>query len=59
MFAWLYENLATIVISAVLAGVVALILVRMVRNRKNGNSSCGCGCGGCPMDGSCHHGKER
>ena len=54
MFAWIMENIATIIISTVLLIAVAAIIVRMVRNKKKGKSSCGCGCAGCAMNGSCH-----
>lgn len=59
MLMWLTENLATILICTALAIVVALIITSMVKGKKKGKSSCGCGCGctGCPMSGSCHHGK--
>ena len=54
MLTWLMENMATIIISAVLVLVVAAILVSMVRSKRKGKSSCGCGCAGCAMNGSCH-----
>ena len=54
MFAWLSQNIATIIICAVLIAIVAAILVSMVKNKKKGKSSCGCGCADCPMSGSCH-----
>ena len=57
MLAWLLENLATIIICAVLLAGAAAIIVSMVRGRKKGKSSCGCGCTGCPMDGACHSKK--
>lgn len=58
MFVWISNNIATIIISAVLIAVVAVIIVSMVRNKKKGKSSCGCGCAGCPMSGSCNLGKH-
>ena len=57
MFAWISENLGTIIICAVLVAVVAAIIAYMIRNNKKGKSSCGCGCAGCPMSGSCHNKK--
>ncbi|MBO7563699.1 MAG: FeoB-associated Cys-rich membrane protein, partial [Clostridiales bacterium] len=39
---WLTDNLGTIVISAVLILIVALIIVKMVRDKRKGKSSCGC-----------------
>ena len=57
MLAWLRENIATIIICAVLIAVVSAIIVSMIKNKKKGKSSCGCGCADCPMSGSCHSKK--
>ncbi len=57
MFMWFNENLANIIICMVLIAVVALIITGMFKNKRKGKSSCGSGCAGCPMSGSCHHGK--
>lgn len=54
MLAWLTENMATIIICAVLIAVVSAIIISMIKNKKKGRSSCGCGCADCPMSGSCH-----
>ena len=35
MIAWILQNLATIIISLVLAAIVALIIVFLVKNKKN------------------------
>lgn len=59
MFAWVMENMATVIISAVLIIVVGTVVVSMVRNKKKGKSSCGCGCAGCAMNGSCHPQETR
>ena len=59
MHAWLMENMATIIISAVLVFVVAAILVSMIRSKRKGKSSCGCGCAGCAMNGACHPAKPE
>lgn len=63
MFAWIMENMATIIISAILIAVVAAIIAGMVRGKKKGKSSCGCGCASClsnsccAMNDSCHSKK--
>lgn len=57
MLTWLMENMATIIISAVLVLVAAAILVSMIRGKRKGKSSCGCGCAGCAMNGACHPAK--
>ncbi len=54
MLAWLSENLATVIICALLIAVVTAIIVNMVKNKKKGKASCGCGCSNCPMSGSCN-----
>ncbi len=54
MWTWLLENLATILISAVLLAVIAAIIVHLAHNRRAGKTSCGCGCSSCPMEGKCH-----
>ena len=54
MISWLYSNIATIAVAAVLLTVVALIIIQLVKDKKKGKSSCGGNCGSCPMGGSCH-----
>ena len=54
MFAWIAENLATILITLVLAVIVTLIILSLVKNKKKGKTSCGCNCAHCAMAGSCH-----
>ena len=48
------ENAGTIVVSLALIGAVALIILRLRRDKKRGKSACGGNCGCCPMGGSCH-----
>ena len=57
MLTWLMENMATIIISAVLVLMTAAILVSMIRGKRKGKSSCGCGC--CAMNGACHPAKPE
>ena len=51
--AWLTDNLGTIIVAAILAIIVALILRKMIRDRRAGRRSCSCGCEGCPGSTSC------
>ena len=50
MISFLLENLSTILISLVLAGVVALIVAYLVRQRRRGgpDECAGCEVTGCP-----------
>ena len=59
MFAWITENLATIIICAVLIAVCTLIIIKLRRDKKKGNASCGGGCSGCAMNGLCHPQNEK
>jgi len=55
MIAFIVENLATIVISAVLLAVVIWITAGLVKKKKSGKSAvCSCGCDGCPSSSLCH-----
>lgn len=60
MLEWLSANIGTILITAGLIVIVALIIRSMIRNKKAGISSCGAkcgGCGACAMAGQCHGGS--
>ncbi len=48
------DNLGTIAVTLVLAGIVIAIVIRLRKDQKQGKSSCGGTCGCCPMAGSCH-----
>ena len=51
------EYIPSVIICTVLAAVVALIIRKMIKDKKQGKSGCGCGCSGCAMKDSCHSGK--
>ena len=51
---WLASNIGTIIVSLILVGIVAAIIVNIVKKKKAGRSSCGCGCENCAMKGACH-----
>ncbi len=56
MLAWLTENLVNIVLIAVVAGIVALLIRGMIRDKKAGKHACGgnCACcGGCAACSGC------
>lgn len=65
MLTWIMENMATIIISAVLIIIVAAVIASMVRSKRRGKSSCGCGCASCPagsccaMNVACHPAKPE
>ncbi len=58
MLAWIAENIGTILITAALVLIVALITRKLIKDKKKGKSSCGCNCAHCAMAGSCHPQKK-
>ena len=59
MLTWFMDNMATIIVSAVLVIVVTAAIASIVRGKRKGKSSCGCGCAGCAMNGACHPAKPE
>lgn len=57
MLQWIGANLATILISIALLGIVSLVIHYLLRQKKAGKSSCGCNCAQCPMHDTCHSRK--
>ncbi len=55
MFAWLAANFGWLLVLAALVGIVTLIVVRMIKDRRAGKSSCGGNCAGCA--GCCYAAK--
>ena len=50
MFAFMAENLGTIVVAALLAVIVAAIVIKMARDKQKGKCvGCSCGCDSCPQ----------
>ena len=58
MLAFIQENMGTIIVLAVLSVIVALVIVKMVSDRRKGQNSCGCGCSSCPNSGLCHSSRK-
>lgn len=41
------------ILIGVIAASIALIVVHLIRRKKQGKSGCGCGCSSCPAAGAC------
>ena len=54
MLTWFLANWGTILVSMILVVVVALIIVKMRKDKKRGKSICGGNCSHCSMCSSCH-----
>jgi hypothetical protein len=57
MLSWIRVNLSTIIVCIVLLAAVAGVIIKMVKDKREGKLSCGGGCQGCSMYGSCHKKK--
>ena len=53
MLTWISANLGTVLITLLLIAVVAVILVKLRKDKKKGVSSCGGNCAHCAMGGAC------
>ena len=54
MFEWIANNLGTILAVLALIIIIAAIIIKMVKDKKQGKSGCGCGFESCAMHGQCH-----
>lgn len=50
-------NWQTLVVLAIVVAIFAAIVVKGIKNKKEGKSSCSCGCSGCANKDYCH--KEK
>jgi len=53
MLAWIISNGTTIIVSLILLAVVALVIRKLLKDKKRGITSCGTSCSGCAMAGNC------
>lgn len=51
--------LATIIISVILAVLIAAIIRNMYKKKKQGKGSCSCGCSNCAMSDMCHVDEKK
>ena len=55
---WIVTNVGTIIVLILLAGIVGLIVRKMIHDKRAGKSACGCDCAHC--HGACHaHRQSR
>ena len=52
------QNIGTIVVLAIVAAIVALLIFKLVKDKKASKSSCSCGCSSCPMRDGCRGNSE-
>ncbi|MEF9939884.1 MAG: FeoB-associated Cys-rich membrane protein [Clostridium sp.] len=54
MFDFFVNNLSTIIVGILVAALLLAVVIKMIKDKKQGKSSCGCHCSGCPGAGTCH-----
>ena len=59
MITWITQNIGTLLVILVLAAVVAAVIIKMVRDKRQGRSSCGHNCSHCAMAGTCHQNMKQ
>ncbi|MBQ7688985.1 MAG: FeoB-associated Cys-rich membrane protein [Clostridia bacterium] len=59
MLSWLSANIGTILITFLLLAVVAIIVIKLRKDKKKGVSSCGGNCAHCQLAGKCHASQQK
>lgn len=54
MLSWFNENWGSLAVGLVVLAIVAAVIIKIVRDKKNHKGGCACGCEGCPSAGLCH-----
>lgn len=54
MLAWLSQNWGSLLVGAIVLAIVAVIVWRIVRNRRAGKTVCGGDCAHCAGCSACH-----
>lgn len=52
-------SIGTWIVILILAAVIALVVWKLVKDKRNGKSSCGCNCGCCPNSQLCHNPRQH
>lgn len=47
------QNLANIIVGAVVLVIISAVIIKMLNDKRNNKSSCSCGCSGCPSSAKC------
>lgn len=47
------QNLANIIVGAVVLVIIAAVTIKMLNDKRNNKSSCSCGCSGCTSAANC------
>jgi hypothetical protein len=53
MLAWITANLGNIAVTLLLIAIVTAVIIKLIKDKKNGISSCGGNCAHCGMCAAC------
>ncbi len=59
MIDFITANLGTIIVALIVAGLLAAIIIKAVKDKRSGKSSCSCGCKDCANAEFCHGRKPQ
>ena len=59
MLAWITSHWVDILLVIAVAGIVVLVICKMILDKRKGKSSCGCNCGSCAMAGKCSQSGKK
>lgn len=47
-------NMPTVIVGVIVAAVIALVIIKIIKDKKSGKGGCSCGCDGCSAGCNCH-----
>ena len=59
MLTWITSHWVDILLVIAVAGIVVLVICKMILDKQKGKSSCGCNCGNCAMAGKCSQAGKK
>ncbi len=59
MLEFIQNNIGTILVGAVVLGILAFAAWKVISDKRKGKSSCSCGCSSCPNSELCHAARNK
>ncbi len=59
MLEFIQNNIGTILVGAVVLGILAVAAWKVISDKRKGKSSCSCGCSSCPNSALCHAARSK
>ncbi len=58
LLSWFQNHIGTIAVALAVTALFAVIIRKLIRDKKQGKTACGCGCSACAMRGQCGTNKK-